>query len=73
MKIKITVPQTGIQVLEHKIVKLGDVVELPFHQAEHLIRLGQAQAMPEVGSKKTEVRSPKSKLRGLIPPTTAQI
>jgi len=73
MKIKITVPQTGVQVLEHKIVKLGDVVELPFHQAEHLIRLGQAEAMPAVGGKQT-VRSPKSKLRqGLVPPTTAEL
>ena len=73
MKIKITVPKTGVQVLTHQVVNLGDVVDLPHHQAEHLIRLGQAEAMPEVGGKKTEVRSQRSKVRGLIPPTTAEI
>ena len=52
MKIKITVPHTGIQVTEHQIVKLGDIIDLPFHQAEHLIRLGHAEAMPEVSGQR---------------------
>jgi len=61
MKIKITVPKTGVQVLTHQVVNLGDVVDLPHHQAEHLIRLGQAEALPEVGGQKSEVRRGKGR------------
>jgi hypothetical protein len=45
MKIKIIVPAICIQL--YKQAHAGDVVDLPFHQAEHLIRLNQAVAEPE--------------------------
>jgi hypothetical protein len=68
MKIKIIVPETGIQITKHVIVHAGDVVDLPFHQAEHLIRLNQAIALgPEA------FPVPDAPDLGLLPPTTAEL
>jgi len=46
MKILIIAPETGIQVTKHVVVHAGQVVDIPFHQAEHLIRLKQAVIAP---------------------------
>jgi len=76
MKIKIIAPETGVQITKHVIVHAGDVVDIPFHQAEHLIRLGQAviaplAPFPEISV--AEVGLPSSAGQGGLPPTTAEL
>jgi len=48
MKIQITVPETGVHELQHRIVRMGEIIDLPFHHAEHFIRLGQAKAVEDL-------------------------
>jgi len=71
MKIKIIAPETGIQVTKHIIVHAGDVVDIPFHQAEHLIRLKQAVIAPLQPLPLPDL--PELPDLGLVPPTTAEV
>ena len=63
MKIKIIVPETGIQLVKHVKVHAGDIVDIPYYQAEHLIRLNQAVAAEKVPPV----------LELALPPTTAEV
>ena len=76
MKIKIIVPDTGIQITKHVIVHAGDIVDIPHYQAEHLIRLKQAVLAPLAPFPDLPLSAiglAKEDDLGLLPPTTAEV